>query len=179
MKVGQETLRFDAVTRPITEAEIHSYLVHEDGFLRVPVLVLGGLLVRGYTEELYREALAEPARGAEDVIAKETQRSVYIDLSQIPWELTKYPGVETKTLYHEPSGRQTVLTRMAPGARLPSHRHVGVEQSFVLEGTLVDEDGVCTAGNFVWRRSGSVHTAWTPDGCVVLAIFEQPNEFLA
>lgn len=33
------------------------YLVHEDDFLRVPVLVLGDLLVRGYTEELYREAL--------------------------------------------------------------------------------------------------------------------------
>jgi len=33
------------------------YLVHEDGFLRVPVLLVGDLLVRGYTEELYLEAL--------------------------------------------------------------------------------------------------------------------------
>jgi anti-sigma factor ChrR (cupin superfamily) len=48
----------------------------------------------------------------------------------------------------------------------------------VLEGTLVDDDGACTAGNFVWRRAGSVHNAWTPDGCVVLGVFEKPNEFL-
>jgi hypothetical protein len=33
--------------------------VHADGFLRVPVLVLGDVLVRGYTEELYREALGD------------------------------------------------------------------------------------------------------------------------
>jgi hypothetical protein len=31
--------------------------VHQDGFLRVPVLVNDGLFVRGYTEALYREAL--------------------------------------------------------------------------------------------------------------------------
>jgi len=31
--------------------------VHDDGFLRVPVLMLGDTLVRGYTETLYRDAL--------------------------------------------------------------------------------------------------------------------------
>jgi hypothetical protein len=59
VKAGQETLRFDAASNPITEAEIDRYLVHEDGFLRVPVLLLEDLLVRGYTEELYREALGD------------------------------------------------------------------------------------------------------------------------
>jgi len=110
---------------------------------------------------------------------KETDRSVYIDVSKIAWEPTKHPGVERKVLYTETSGRQTILMRMAAGAKLPDHRHLGVEQSFVLEGTLMDDDGACTAGNFVWRRPGSVHTAWTPDGCVLLAIFERPNEFLS
>jgi hypothetical protein len=58
VKAGTEVLRFDARERPITPAEIDAYLVHDDGFLRVPVLVVGDLLVRGYTEPLYREALA-------------------------------------------------------------------------------------------------------------------------
>lgn len=61
IKVGQDTLRFDSTTNPITEGQIQSYLVHDDGFLRVPVLHMGDLLVRGYTEELYREALGEGA----------------------------------------------------------------------------------------------------------------------
>lgn len=113
------------------------------------------------------------------MIITQTERSTYLDVSKIDWEATKYPGVSTKTLYRDAAGRQTTLTRMAPGARLPKHRHVGIEQSFVLEGTLVDGDGPCTAGNFVWRRAGSVHEAWSPDGCVVLGVFEAPNEFLA
>ncbi|HEV8472741.1 MAG TPA: hypothetical protein VGR82_08205 [Methylomirabilota bacterium] len=36
------------------------YLVHEDGFMRVPILVIDDLLVRGYTESLYGEVFAAP-----------------------------------------------------------------------------------------------------------------------
>jgi anti-sigma factor ChrR (cupin superfamily) len=112
------------------------------------------------------------------MVITETARSTYLDVSKIAWEPTPYPGVETRTLFRSPTGAMTSLTRMAPGASLPTHRHVGIEQSYVLEGTLVDDDGACTAGNFVHRRAGSVHRAWSPDGCVVLGIFEAPNEFL-
>lgn len=62
IKVGGDTLRFDSATNPITDHQIHAYLVHEDGFLRVPLLAMGDLLVRGYTEELYGEALKGVAR---------------------------------------------------------------------------------------------------------------------
>ncbi len=112
------------------------------------------------------------------MIVKATERSTYLDVSGIAWEPTRVPGVSIKRLYEDASGKMTTLTRMEPGARLPTHRHVGLEQSYVLEGTLVDDDGVCTAGNYVWRRPGSVHEAWSPDGCVVLGIFDKPNEFL-
>jgi anti-sigma factor ChrR (cupin superfamily) len=112
------------------------------------------------------------------MIIKATDRSTYLDVSKIEWRPTRFPGVSVKLLYEDDAGRQTSLVKMEPGARLPLHRHVGVEQSFVLEGTLADDDGACTAGNFVWRRAGSVHEAWSPDGCVVLGVFEKPNEFL-
>ncbi|MFQ5899147.1 MAG: hypothetical protein ACE5JN_13010 [Candidatus Methylomirabilia bacterium] len=62
IKVGQETLRVDTQQTPLTGAEIRAHLIHADGFLRVPVLVLGDVLVRGYTEELYGEALEGPCR---------------------------------------------------------------------------------------------------------------------
>ena len=58
VKAGREILRFDE-RRPITPADIDAYLVHADGFVNVPVLVMGDLVVRGYTEELYRQALGE------------------------------------------------------------------------------------------------------------------------
>jgi anti-sigma factor ChrR (cupin superfamily) len=124
-----------------------------------------------------RGTIGRPGKEAA-VIIKATERSTYVDVAAIDWEPAPWPGIWTKVLYEEPSGRRTILTRMAPGARLPRHRHTGLEQSFILEGSLVDEDGACTAGNFVWRRPGSVHEAWSPDGCLGIGIFESPNEFL-
>ena len=58
IKAGQETLRFD---RPLSEDQASTYLVHDDGLMRVPVLIRDDLLVRGYTEELYTEALGHQA----------------------------------------------------------------------------------------------------------------------
>ena len=63
MKAGREILSFEE-RRPITPAEIDAYLVHTDGFVNVPVLVMDDLLVRGYTEELYRRALGDPGEAA-------------------------------------------------------------------------------------------------------------------
>jgi hypothetical protein len=65
VKLGGETHHVDAASTPISRREAEAYLVHEDGFLRVPVLILGDLIVRGYTEEIYREVLgASRDRGA-------------------------------------------------------------------------------------------------------------------
>jgi anti-sigma factor ChrR (cupin superfamily) len=102
----------------------------------------------------------------------------FVDVFDLPWEKTKFPGVETKTLLlDKESGLLTALVKMAPGARLPDHEHVRIEQTFMIEGTLVDEEGACTTGNFVWRPAGSRHEAYTPDGGLMLAMFLVPNKF--
>lgn len=104
--------------------------------------------------------------------------SRFVDVPGLPWEDTKFPGVKAKTLLVDGrSGLLTVLLKMDPGARLPDHEHVLIEQTYVLEGKLVDVDGVCTAGNFVWRPAGTRHAAHTPDGGLLLAIFQAPNKF--
>ncbi len=104
--------------------------------------------------------------------------SRYVDVDALPWEKTRFPGVEIKVLMQDKeTGMMTSLTRLAPGAVLPDHTHVGIEQSYVLEGALVDEQGTCTAGNFVWRPAGSRHMASAPEGCVVLGFFQKPNTF--
>ena len=104
--------------------------------------------------------------------------SRFVDVHELPWEKTRYPGVVTKTLLiDKESGLLTALLKMEPGAKLPDHEHVMIEQTFMLEGALVDDDGVCTAGNFVWRPAGSRHQAWTPHGGLMLAVFQVPNKF--
>jgi anti-sigma factor ChrR (cupin superfamily) len=109
--------------------------------------------------------------------------SRFVHVADLPWEKTKFPGVETKTLLiDKPRGLLTVLLRMAPGATLPDHEHVMIEQTYMLEGRLLDKDGPDAGkgigpGEFVWRPAGSRHTAWTPDGGLMIAMFQIPNKF--
>jgi anti-sigma factor ChrR (cupin superfamily) len=109
--------------------------------------------------------------------------SRYVHVHDLPWEKTMFPGVETKTLYLDKErGILTVLLKMAPGAVLPDHEHVLVEQTYMLEGRLVDkegpdEGGAIGPGEFVWRPAGSRHAAWTPEGGLMIAIFQLPNKF--
>jgi len=105
--------------------------------------------------------------------------SRFVDVAALPWEKTLYPGCETKTLLMDPAtGLLTVLLRMAPGAKLPDHEHVMIEQTYVLEGSLACGEGVCRAGEFVWRPAGSRHEAWAgPEGNLLIAMFQIPNRF--
>jgi len=106
-----------------------------------------------------------------------------VDVDSLPWRKTRFPGIEIKTLlFDRASGLVTSLTRMAPGTVLPDHEHVRIEQTFVLEGHLVDRSGPdagieCKAGQFIWRPAGSRHSAWSPNGGVFLAMFQIPNRF--
>lgn len=105
--------------------------------------------------------------------------SRFVSVAALPWEKTRHPGVETKTLVVDPdSGLLTALTKLAPGAKLPDHEHVRIEQTYVIEGELHCGEGICRAGDFVWRPAGSRHEAWGgPGGCVALAMFQVPNRF--
>ena len=104
--------------------------------------------------------------------------SRYIDVPSLPWQPTRFPGIEIKVLMEDPdTGLQTVLTRMAPGTVLTDHMHMQIEQSWVLEGSLVDHEGTCGAGNFVWRPAGSRHVAHAPNGALILGFFLEPNKF--
>jgi ChrR-like protein with cupin domain len=86
--------------------------------------------------------------------------------AEMEWKKTRFPGCE----------------RLGPGAVLPDHEHVKIEQTFVLEGKLVDKEGPVAglsvgAGEFVWREAGTRHVAWTPEGGLMLAMFQVPNKF--
>ena len=105
--------------------------------------------------------------------------SRFVDVAGLPWESTRFAGVQQKILVVDrDSGVVTALMKFAPGARLPDHEHVLIEQTYVLEGSLVCGEGECKAGEFVWRPAGSRHEAWAgPQGGLMLAMFQIPNRF--
>ncbi len=105
--------------------------------------------------------------------------SRYVDVEDIPWKPTQCEGVEMKVLVEDPeTGLLTALFKWAPGAVLPMHEHIDLEQTFVLEGSIRDDEGEVTAGNYVWRPAGNRHYATAPNGALVLSMFLKPNKFL-
>src|SRR5438094_9640017 len=107
---------------------------------------------------------------------KPVLRSQIVRPATMEWQKTRFPGCEAKTLlFDRESGLVTALMRFAPGAVLPDHEHVKIEQTYVLEGKLVDKEGSAAGlevrpGEFVWREPGSSHVAWTPEGGLMLAM---------
>lgn len=70
------------------------------------------------------------------------------------------------------------LLRYAPGARVPNHRHRGLETIVVLDGEQCDERGCYPKGSVVLNPKGSEHSVWSDAGCVVLIQWERAIEFV-
>ena len=101
--------------------------------------------------------------------------SRYIDTDTVPWIETT-PGNKMKVIYHDPATDMlTIVARLEPGAGIPAHVHEDLEQTYILEGSLVDDEGECTAGNFVIRPKGSRHAPVAPNGCTMLVFFLKPT----
>jgi anti-sigma factor ChrR (cupin superfamily) len=99
--------------------------------------------------------------------------------ADFPWQPMR-PGIEMHRLYGgEPgdAGPSAALLRYAPGASLPRHGHPGHEHIFVLEGSQVDDSGTYAAPCFVVNPPGSSHAVRSPDGCLVLVIWNAPVAF--
>src|SRR5579883_1457375 len=106
--------------------------------------------------------------------------SRYVEVAELPWKPTPCPGIDMKVLLEDPeTGLLTALFRWQTGAELALHEHVEIEQTFVLEGSLVDDEGEVRAGNYVWRPKGNRHIARSPNGALVLSMFWRPNKVLA
>jgi anti-sigma factor ChrR (cupin superfamily) len=100
--------------------------------------------------------------------------SLYVSAADRPWQ-ERRPGVHWKVLWEE-GERRAVLMRYGPGATIPRHRHLGDEQIYVLEGSVSDDTGTCTAGNYARRPPGCVHAVTSRDGALVLAIMSGATE---
>jgi len=98
--------------------------------------------------------------------------------SQIPWEPFR-DGVEIHRLYDRgENGPSAALLRYRPGARIPMHLHAGYEHILIIAGSQVDQRGSHVAGTLVINPPGSRHDVHSPEGCIVLAVWERPVTFL-
>lgn len=89
-------------------------------------------------------------------------------------------GVSFRLLFQDTdSGYRVGLIRYEPGASVPLHRHVGDEHIYVLSGSQQDERGLYPAGSYIYNPEGSEHSLTSQTGCLVLAHWLKPVQFLA
>ncbi|MCA1632458.1 MAG: cupin domain-containing protein [Acidobacteria bacterium] len=96
------------------------------------------------------------------------------------WVETPDPGVFVKLLFVDREhDTYTTLVRMAPGARVPAHRHRGAEQCLVLEGDLRSVVNVLVAGDFNCAPAGSIHDELTTEqGALLLIVAPESYEVI-
>ena len=105
-------------------------------------------------------------------------RSLYVDPNTMEWSASEFVGIEHKVLWSDPqSGRSTILFKLDPGAVVPAHEHMDIEQTWVISGTFEDHEGKALPGHYIWRPAGNRHEARSVDGAVILGFFLKPNKF--
>ena len=68
-----------------------------------------------------------------------------------------------------PLGTGFHLYRIAPGTTTQAHGHIGHEEFLMIEGDLVDHDGIRYGpGDLVWLRAVTAHTSYTEAGCLIV-----------
>ena len=92
-----------------------------------------------------RQRAAEPTIGG----------SVYVKPQELAWEPTQFDGISIKVLYEDKvKGEMTCLLKWEPSATLPMHKHPEIEQTYVIEGSFYDHDGILP------RRRVRLATGW-------------------
>ena len=93
-----------------------------------------------------------------------------IAVNDYEWQ-ERLPGVQARNLWaDEETNRLAIMTRIAPGLKMPTHQHIGDELVYIIEGSLSDEFGTITAGNMGYRPNGCVHTISSTTGATAIAV---------
>ena len=98
-------------------------------------------------------------------------------LDHVQWEPFR-GGIEIHRLYTIPDGPSAALLRYAPHAHLNRHIHGGFEHILILRGSQIDDSGEHSPGTLLIHPPGSSHAITSPNGCIVLAIWEKAVTFV-
>ena len=92
--------------------------------------------------------------------------------SDAPWRDTPLPGLETKVIHRDPErGYTTRLLRLQPGAGYPDHRHVGTEEIFVLEGSVLVNGTLLEPGDYCRSEAGTDESGtYSEKGAVAIVV---------
>jgi hypothetical protein len=152
----------------VCQAEVQSYqllvekLAFGAPFIEPPASARDRLF-----EELKGQHSLQPAPSPD---RQRLGNSLTIRANEGEWR-EKWEGVFVKRLFKdEAKGTVTTLFKMLPGASLPTHRHIGVEECLVLEGDYHINGEVLGAGDYHCALPDSVDETLTTIGGTMFLI---------
>jgi anti-sigma factor ChrR (cupin superfamily) len=82
------------------------------------------------------------------------------------------PGIQIKPLFNDQFNKTvTTLMRMQPGSSLPEHKHIGVEQCYVISGEMIVGETHYVAGDFFVAMPDTIHKTVTSEiGGLILIV---------
>lgn len=99
-------------------------------------------------------------------------------LNQCQWQ-PLVEGVRFAEIYSTANpGPRAAFLHYLPGAKVPPHKHQGLEHILILQGYQIDGDKTYGTGALVIHPAGTTHALESPEGCVALGIWEQPVAFV-
>ncbi|MBI3669814.1 MAG: cupin domain-containing protein [Acidobacteria bacterium] len=100
--------------------------------------------------------------------------------AEMAWQPGGVAGLSSKLLFvDQERGYNTLLVRMEPGTRYPSHHHVGVEELYLLDGDLIVEGQTMRAGDYCRAEPDSIHgESRTETGCLFVLRASQHDELV-
>lgn len=94
------------------------------------------------------------------------QQRVVVDTHRSEWLPGLVNGLQVMPL-HRYATENVALVKWAPGTYFQRHHHWGGEEIFVLDGVFADEFGTYPKGTWLRNPSGSIHTPFSQEGCLI------------
>ncbi len=89
------------------------------------------------------------------------------------------PGVDISIIYESDNEAPMAgFIRYQPGASVPAHMHKGFEHILILDGSQQDGKKTYSKGMLVIHTPGTCHNILSSQGCLALAIWQKPVEFM-
>lgn len=169
----------DACAEELREFEsVAALLARSAPPVEPPASVREKLLSRAAEDRRGRHAAGKPSDAPSQFVG--ASEFLVVRKSEGEWAETSDPGVFVKLLFVDKE-RDTVTTlvRIEPGARIPAHRHLGVEQCLVLEGDMRAGAAVLHAGDFNCAMPDTIHEEiYSETGALLLIVAPESYEVL-
>lgn len=89
------------------------------------------------------------------------------------WVPAKQPGVERAVLWEQEGGGRSLFVRMAKGATIEMHGHLGKEELYLVSGRMRIGDSVLMPGDYHHTGLGERHDVEAFEDTVFLAMTEK------